>query len=481
MHEEDRIEASALDAWEPMEPPAGFADRVMAAREAGAAVGSGPASEESPAARPKTRAPGRGRLLRAFAAGAAIAASIAIATLELFAPAPLRVASEGRAAPSAQAEVRIGGRAVAVVEAGASIAWKVGAGGATRVEQARGDVFYRVEKGGPFVVTTAAGDVSVQGTCFRVEVETMGWSKMTAAAAAGAVAATIVTVAVYEGRVRVANAQGEASVGAGESATLAAGAAPSVIAGDRRAAREPVDKAGAPPALVAALMEPPGAAATREDLLARDEAHRGRIALLESRVKKLEEAAAEKPDGRRGGPGGEKKFYDLTPQDWAEMAKDCELRMGLPNFGNELHTFQPSDLGEMGIAEALTDDVNRVYKAQNDAYMGKLRALYLEATGDAAGADTLDMRSLATEILEKSGKTSASDARRRIALEHAGQAPTADPSTLSVAERYYRMTLAAGEDFEKALGEVVGPDVAHRTRDAWTGNRSTMSGCAGRK
>src|SRR5204863_4818622 len=105
-----------------------------------------------------------------------------------------------------------GGRAVAVVEAGAELAWTAEADG-VRIDQPRGDVFYRVEHGGPLRVVTPAGEVQVTGTCFRVMLES---------AAAGSAA----LVDVLEGSVRVRSGERALPLRAGDSARLALGQAP---------------------------------------------------------------------------------------------------------------------------------------------------------------------------------------------------------------------------------------------------------------
>src|SRR5690348_16463244 len=151
MRDDDPI--SGLDQWAAQEPPPGFADRVMAARDASA-------PKKSP------RRTMRALLGAALLAGSAAAWLLAVGAGD----------GAGEADFDARASLKIGRRGVAVGEAGAKLSYRVRHGEA-RVQQSAGDVFYRVEHGGPFVVTTPAGEVSVQGTCFRVEVTPMSLEK----------------------------------------------------------------------------------------------------------------------------------------------------------------------------------------------------------------------------------------------------------------------------------------------------------------
>jgi hypothetical protein len=106
-----------------------------------------------------------------------------------------------------------------------------------------------------------------------------------------------------------------------------------------------------------------------------------------------------------------------------------------------------------------------------------VRALYIEATGDVTGADTLSIDAMRSEIQEKSGEES-SVILQRLANERAGLAqPPADPSKSSPLERMMRAYLKLGDDTEAAIAKRLGPERAAQIRgDAW-GSRSDWSGC----
>jgi ferric-dicitrate binding protein FerR (iron transport regulator) len=206
-----------LSAWGAGEPPADFADRVIAARDAEAGEPA-PVAVDVP--------PPRGANPRWLKQSAVV---VALASAAVFAFALMRGRSIPSVSGSLQATQRetvsLGQRGVAVAEPGAHITWKVeGGAGRANVTQSDGAVFYRVERGGPFVVHTPAGDVTVLGTCFSVEVLPMKPSKqsVTGAAVGAAVTATVL-LTVYEGRVLFANDGSETEVAAGQSASARVG------------------------------------------------------------------------------------------------------------------------------------------------------------------------------------------------------------------------------------------------------------------
>jgi ferric-dicitrate binding protein FerR (iron transport regulator) len=76
-------------------------------------------------------------------------------------------ASAGRVEPSERTTQPLARRGVAVLEAGAAIAWAIDSAGALIVQH-RGEVFYRVQRGAPFRVETPVARIDVSGASFRV-------------------------------------------------------------------------------------------------------------------------------------------------------------------------------------------------------------------------------------------------------------------------------------------------------------------------
>src|SRR5262245_29991743 len=191
----------ALDAWHPLAPPTGFADRVLAARGAGAA-------------------PPQSRRWRIGVAIGIVAAGAAVAGAAVMLRSPHR-ATTGALRAARRTTAALGDRGVVVAEQASELTWRIDDRGAADIVQRRGEVFYRVEPGGPFVVHTPAGDIRVTGTCFRIEVEDMNTNKkLVLSGLAGAAVASTVLLTVYEGHVIAETRSAKTELAAGTRATL---------------------------------------------------------------------------------------------------------------------------------------------------------------------------------------------------------------------------------------------------------------------
>jgi hypothetical protein len=436
-----------LEQWPAGEPPAGFADGVLAARR-----------------RPMAR--------RVIAIGASIAAGVLLASF---------LVSRGDASGSVDARerttVQLGVRGVAVAEEGSSLHWSVSRGGSARIAQNRGDVFYRVEPGKSFVVSAPGADITVTGTCFRVEVIPM--VKSIVSATAGAAVASAVLVTVYEGKVRVAGPAGATDVAAGEQARAEPGAAPRIVS--RTTA----------PALLAPSAQTDYAHESRDQLVERSKQDRAQIASLQGRVRELEGdraqllAKAEKRASKGGGddenapPGMPPlgKFHGFTPDELKAMAQQCEVRMDVPPLDRKAWSISP-DLGaRLHLADDEQGKVTAAVNAVRASAIARLRALYIEATGDQNGADSLDPGTLGREILHKSPEAVVGAARARVAREKAGmETPPADPDSGNLPERYFRMMTSLGDALETNL-QPLGAQQASSLRDKLTPQKMVMNGC----
>jgi hypothetical protein len=439
--DDDKLDRGKLErAWSADEPPAGFAARVTAAAESERAARG---------ARPPRRS--------FWVGGALLATAAAIALALRTAPAP----SVGERIIGARETLQLGVRGLAVAEPESALRWRVD-GAAAEVEQTAGNVFYRVEKGGPFIVRTPAGEVRVRGTCFRVEVDPMKASLMQMGA--GAAIATAVLVTVYEGKVILANEKGQTAIAAGESARASRGQAPSE-AGDAHSA-----------AATAALQAPSGDI-TREELLKRDLAQRTELEKLRAQVKQLESAGAQ-------AASGEKKRDDFTnvgKDEVQQMAKDCRLKWDQPGINSKPETIGDEFAQKVGLTDAERAEANKVTADLNAQVTAQLRQLYIEVTGDRAGADTLTPAALQQEILEKSSEKDAKQAYYDISHERAGLQPS--PASLAgepPVERMMRLMTGLGDQYEQNLGKVLGPDLAHRMRTergGWSSRSVSSMGC----
>jgi hypothetical protein len=433
------LDDDALAVWPAAEPPAGFADRVMAARARG------------PAPRRKLW----------WLGGAGVAA---VAVAAAFFAWPRRALEKGTVSAGERTETRLGERATAVAEPGSSLRWTVEPGGDGAVFQERGDVFYRVERGGPFVVATPAGDVRVLGTCFRVEVTDMKIGKQgLAGAAVGAAVSAVVMVTVYEGRVLLANEKGRTELRAGEHATAASGAAPGpAVSGAATAS----PASGAAPA-----------AATPAELVQREATQRAEIAKLRARLAELEghgTAFFEEPVP----PGPAPWHLHPSHDELVEMAKECKIRFDMPSMAaTEPFAIPPQARAAAGLSDGEATAAEQAVAEAMARTQAQIRAIYVEVTGNSAAAEELSFDSMIREIEEKSGDEGA--AKRQLSAERAGLA--AVPATLadrSPGERLLRVLSGTGDDVERAVAGAIGPDRAHALRGA-DGWRSTwsMSGC----
>jgi hypothetical protein len=366
---DDDREGLPLDALVADEPPAGFADGVMAAW----------AEEQAQDVAPSSRAPRRfGPLALAVAAAAAALAVVVVDHLP-------EGASAGSVLASAREEVAVGGRATVVAEAGADLSWRVARGGDVVVEQRKGRAFYRVEPGGSFVVKTPAGEARVTGTCFTLEIpdmSTRSLKKNLASAAAGAALAATVVLTVQEGSVSLANERGEIAVAAGERAHARAGDAPErvspseraqateeenrLLAGQRRALRSQVDD------LEEQLKQVMIARANGEDpLVAENRALKDQVARLREELRVEEELRSERE-------GEAVPFPEELPDAYREQALkgaflDMLAKTGVPGdvVGIDCSEYPCVVFGEMEIKGDRLD-VERTW----NKFDGRMRELY---------------------------------------------------------------------------------------------------------
>jgi hypothetical protein len=351
----------------------------------------------------------------------------------------------------------LGDRAVVVAEPSASLRWTIDREGDAVVDQPAGEVFYRVERGGTFVVHTPAADIHVTGTCFRVEVAPMN-KQLLLSAAAGAAIATAVVVTVYEGHVLADSRHGERTeLAAGDRITLSPDGKATVVAAARTttSAEDTV--------------------ATREQLVARSQAQQAELSQLRVRIKELEDREGSSEHRDDSEPG--RAWYDPSKERLAEWAKQCHIRVDEPGvdnwqasteLGKNSRGLEPNELAAYNAALA---EVQQQWKQL-------VRALYIEATGDTAGAETLSTEAMRREIEAKGGREDGATLLREISAERAGLAqPPADLSATSPLERLFRAWAALGEQTEQALAKRVGAQRAKALRgDGWD-SHSDMSGC----
>jgi hypothetical protein len=425
------------DAWPTSTPPAGFSDRVVAARRARL---------------------GRARRWPRLVAAALTAGLLTSATS--WALWRVRSLADGAQAVSARASIAIGRRGTAVAEAGAALEYHVGFGGDATVTQSRGDVFYRIERGGSFDVTTPLAQIHVTGTCFRLEVIPMNIKPSVIGAALGAAAASAVVVTVYEGKVEVRNAHGATPVAAGESFTTTG--TPS--------SRPPRFAAVTPPR--AGLESPRQEIARLKDRIAELEGRQGIVVEERVKVSGDKETAGDKPE-----LVPEEKFLDFTRAEWADMASRCEVRTQLPplGMGGEPAFVDEKEANQVGLSPDERSRYNDQLRAASDEHRTALAAIYRDITGESG--DRLTLMSLDSEIRAKSPPSEFSAANRRFAEEKAGINPGQDPATFSPIDRFIRLQANAWQKFEEKLMTQLGPEKTHALRERQQTVRIRTVGC----
>lgn len=457
MIDEDSLEREVLDSWSVPPPTEGFADRVLARRKADA----------DPQEAAVRQLAGTRRWPRAAMAAMAVTA---LASVGLFVSRSSAQSSQGSVLTTARRSVALGHRGVAVAEARSSLQWRVDEDGDARLLQEAGDIFYRVEKGGAFRVSTPAGEVRVTGTCFRIEVKDMAKNRHLATSAAlGALA----VVTVYEGSVLFSGTSDAEpiEVVAGQKAVAGPDGVSTGAQLEAPAGLETDDPAGAGPDL------------SRGELLERDRAQRAEIASLRSKLREREGTRVARAAG--AGTGGQepdgRPWFDPGEDTLKAFAAECRVRFDLPPIqGVTPRELSADEASALGLSQSERAKANRALAAMHARFVEEVRALYIEATGDEAGADVLSPSAMGSEIRDKSLPGERGRVQQQIARERAGIAPA--PRSLqgtSVAERYMRFLASAGDDLEVLLANELGPERARQLREengGW-GKRMEMAGC----
>ncbi len=419
----------------------------------------------------------------------AFAVVCVVTWLVAHAPTPAR---EGTAVATVRTEVAVDERAQAVLEAGARLRWtRDGAG--LSVAQEKGAVFYRVDKGSEaFEVHTLAGDVVVLGTCFTVELiaeeprvkePTMKRQTWAMGAASTAVAA-IAVVTVYEGRVSLRNAQGEAAIGAGEQAVMQAGHAPR--------SRQPVadDEKGAKADQGAMRAQLSHQARTIETLRAEAGRYREHATLLEQEIAELEDRGLTPKDRAiecaQGGAidpvdGSDTcAFLEPEQETLLEMARCSTVKDDIPSVlgpNGERDAEDPKWFEQYNATPQEHAGFRRAAERFLDDRRQQLEAIFVETGGSKAALDDIPMSVLSAWVEARVGVEKTRDAMRRLAYTRAGLANDEEKSTLE--DRYVRLRHAVGDGFERYLAEEIGAERARALRaanDGWPGGRSTWSG-----
>jgi ferric-dicitrate binding protein FerR (iron transport regulator) len=458
MLDPDKLE----QAWPADEPPAGFAERVVARA----------ISERQ-----------RRRRRSLMAAGATLIVAAAAAVALLFARPVTIDLGTGERSADARMEVTLGARATAVLEPRAKISWQ-----RSKVSQPEGDVFYRVEPGTPFRVETPAGDVSVTGTCFRVRVrpaatnEAGNMKRREALNLAGSAAlGALAVVTVYEGRVKLSHANQEVELGAGEAGRL-----------DGSGPRKLGDAAEIGAAEAALARRDRADYANANDELAKDVSELNRRLRgvekqkgeLEQQLLQARERLAMATDAAAPRTRNE---FDLNQEDWAELAKEGTVKFRVPCLRTDGWKPGPETLDQLGLAPSDGPPLTEAYKKSNQRMWSTIRPLCIDAIGKSDVVDTLGPDTcmhVVVDIARKKDSEAASEAMRQVSEIRAGlrPSPAAGERMHPVLEIFLAATSEQGR-FEGDLAESFGPEEAHRLAyaEGMCAGRSTFGGPGPRK
>ncbi len=436
-------------AWEPEEPPDGFADRV--AERARAEATQRTASGSLPPARP---------MRRWRAAGFAVALAAASAAALLLRGSSLPSASAGDAEAKNREEIILGPRAIAVLEPGARITWR-----GDHVTQARGNVFYRIEPGSTFSVETAAGDVTVKGTCFRVKVreETQMNGRDMKAGVLGAALGAAALVGVYEGKVALSQPKGgSVDITAGQSAVA-----------DSRGVRANGSLDDGNRAFA------DGSSGKDEPLLAANasladsvKVYKTRLELIEEEKKKLEKdlaAAQDKLAAAEGGAqlgGAKKSEFDLGEDDWKQLAKQGQVKARYP-CEPKPGDYGPKALDKMGLRPEDGKTITSAFAASQKRRWAVIRPLCAQALGGALDvADKIGEGAciaVVQTIANQKDSAGADEGIRRAAEIRAGLRPMPGPDEqINSVERMMLALTGEAKTIEGELTKSLGPDDAKR-------------------
>lgn len=437
-----------LSAWEPQEPSAGFAERVVA--------------------RVSASPPRRDR--RARWAGAIVLISAAAAAIGLFLGRP---AVKGDIRAESRTEVTMGARVVAVLEPGAHVRWD-----GDDVTQDEGRVFYRVERGAPLVVHTPAGDATVLGTCFLVKVKesAMTGRELKSGVIGGALSA-LAFVGVYEGKVAVSHAGESVTLTAGESAKL-----------DDHGVARTGDVADGEHAFDQPSADPLMAANANLADSVRD--YKNRLLALEAEKdalkKRLSEAEDKLATTQDGAIKPKKSDFDLSPAEWADLAKDGTVKYEVPCIGKQRTSVQsPSsfDLDKLGLAPTDVPALQGAYAKSRDRVWATVIPLCAQAIGSQEVAEKLGPNScihVIVDVARSNDPKATNDAMYLVGEIRSGQRPMPGPNDdVSPVVKLFLALTGESKAFEGDLAQSFGPEEAHRlayARDGMCIGQSTFGG-----
>jgi hypothetical protein len=285
-------------------------------------------------------------------------------------------------------------------------------------------------------------------------------------------------VAVYEGGVVVAHDGVEVAAGPGER----------VVSDGERGVRRISAEADE----TAADREPSSRTNERDrelaELRANASADRSEIDRLRARIESLGGKPDESSPRERAQLCANRplengcSWVDPDKDTLREMARCAAIRVDKPVF--LVNTETPTSPSDEWIADrGLSTAEARALAKENEQFRRKheeaLLHLYEEAGGDAEVAGDQPPQVLEGMIEALLDKAEMEAAQRRLARERAGL-PGSDSSALTLADRLVREVYGAGDEYERSVAKVLGPERAHELRlvdDGWGASWHAVGDC----
>jgi hypothetical protein len=180
-------------------------------------------------------------------------------------------------------------------------------------------------------------------------------------------------------------------------------------------------------------------------------------------LREQEQLAAAKGDGK---VTVSKHEFDLSPDDWAEMAKTGSIKYRIPCYASPASKPSAEQIDQRGLSPDEVAAIEEAYAKSNQRLWSQVKPLCVKTIGSAEVAEKLGpdtCAQLILDIAEKEDRTASLKARRMVGEIRAGK--RAAPGQNDPAHPVLRLFLAlTGElaSFEADLARELGPEEAHR-------------------
>lgn len=370
-----------LAAWDAPQPPADFADRVLAA-------------EGMPA-------PKRPRRWMRWVALAAVVIGGLLAIPYFLHP----DRGVGGVTAEARQSVALGTVGRVVAEPGAQIAWDerdlLAGGPSIVIGHTRGSAFYRVDDTFTLLVAGAGQRLTGRDATFEIGADPMSLKSAATGAIVGAGLTAAVFLTVYDGEVHVKSAHGKAKISAGQRAHLSADEAPRVTPRRQPAALKAALKA-AEAERDALRDEVATLAASPEDARIKLTAEKR---ALEAEVAELKGALADERAARKQVEGEAVPFPDDLPEQFTEKGQVAAYKQIFEALDYPSGRIDAVDCSEFPCmvfgyvgqnepgsegARALFNDFETAWKAQFDAQSNAFHWSTSGRVPDGAGNEGME-------------------------------------------------------------------------------------------